>query len=205
MKKLVFEKREDWLASREGKITGTGLGELVVKRGDGKKMYFYELIATRLTVKSEEVENETPMERGTRLEPEAIARFAKETGKEVDTSLVLCVREDNQNISYSPDALVTEEEDVEAKCLSSAHHIKVLLTQEIPSEYEFQVLQGFIVNDKLQKRNVVFFDPRIGYGKDYFVIEVNREDVQEDIDKYLQYQRDTLEEINNIVGELTGF
>lgn len=200
MHTLKFDSREDWLAARRGKITGTRLKDIIVRRGTGRKIGFYELIAERLATEPDG--DETPMDRGIRLEIEAIQRFKAETGKEVDTSLVILQREDNPNIAYSPDGMIGEKEDVEVKCLSSARHIEAFLTKKVPDEYESQVLQGFMVNDKLQKRYVVFYDPRIPV-KDYFVIEVTREDVAEQIEEYLAYEKAVLEEVNAIVNELS--
>jgi hypothetical protein len=46
------------------------------------------------------------MDRGKRLEDEAIERFAKETGKKVNTDLVLWMRDDDENIAVSPDGSI---------------------------------------------------------------------------------------------------
>ena len=54
------------MAAREGKITGSRLKDIIVKRGTGKKIGFYSLIAEKLGIPAEE--GETPMERGSRLE-----------------------------------------------------------------------------------------------------------------------------------------
>lgn len=198
MKTLKFENREDWLNARRGKITGSRLKDIIVKRGTGYKIGFYELIAEKLGIPADD---ESAMDRGTRLESEAMERFTKETGKKVDTSLVLWAREDNENIAISPDGF-GKDFAVEAKCLSSARHIEAWLTKEIPSEYEYQKLQYFIVNDKLKKLYFAFYDPRLLY-KPFFTIEVNRKDVEEEVEEYLEYQRKTLEEVNRIVNELT--
>jgi hypothetical protein len=48
------------------------------KRGTGKKIGFYALIAEKLGVYDD---SEAPMERGARLEKEALERFEKETGR----------------------------------------------------------------------------------------------------------------------------
>lgn len=199
MKTLKFEDREEWLAARRGKITGSRLKDIVVKRGTGKKIGFYELIAERLGIAADE---ENAMERGSRLESEAVERFVKETGKKVDTSLVIWTRDDNESIAISPDGFMGKKEAIEVKCLSSARYIEALLTQKIPDEYEFQVLQYFIVNNDLQTLHFVFYDPRI-IVKDYFVIEVTRESLGEQIAEYLEYQKKTLEEVNEIVNQLT--
>lgn len=203
MKTLKFNNREEWLEARRGKITGSRLKDIVLKRGTTPKIGYYELIAERLAVAADD---ESPMDRGTRLEEEALANFTEETGKKLDTSLIIWTRDDNDCIALSPDGVVedsNETEAVEVKCLSSAKHIEALLTQKIPPEYEEQMIQYFIVNDALQTLYWVFYDPRIGYGKDFHCIEVRREDVQEKVLECLTYQRQVLEEVDDIVNQLT--
>jgi len=194
-----FEDQESWLEARKCKITGSRLKDIITLRGNGKKIGYYELIAERLALPAN---GENPMDRGYRLEDEAIERFTKETGKKVDASLVLWEREDNQNIAVSPDGVIGETEAVEVKCLCSARHIEALLTNQVPSEYDFQVLQYFIVNEKLEKLYFIFYDPRLSV-KDFFFIEINRAVLQAQIDNYLKFQKETLEEINEIVNQLT--
>ena len=201
MKTLNFQNRDEWMFARRGKITGSRLKDLIVKRGTGKKKGYYELIAERIAV---EPTDENPMERGNRLEAEAIARFTKETGKEVDTSLIMWTRDDDESIAVSPDGIINETEAIEVKCLSSASHIEAFLTQEVPSEYQDQTVQYFCVNDTLQTLYMVFYDPRMSV-KDYFTLEVKRDEIQSKIDEYLEYQMTTLNEIEEIVANLTNF
>lgn len=196
-----FSNREDWLLARKGKITGSRLKDLIVKRGTGEKKGFYELIAERIAVDKGE---ENPMERGQRLESEAIDRFIKETGKIVDTSLLMWFREDNESIAISPDGVIGETEAVEVKCLSSASHIEAFLTNKIPSDYEYQAIQYFIVNDKLEKLHFIFYDPRVPC-KDYFVIEINRKDLEDDIKYCFDEEQNKMARIEEIVNELTNF
>jgi hypothetical protein len=169
-----------------------------------KKKAFYELIAEKVAT---EPEGENPMDRGQRLEPEAIARFIKETGKKIDTSLVMWQSEENENIAVSPDGFVPAKngkikEAVEAKCLSSASHIEAWLTKTIPEDYESQKLQYFVVNPNLEILHFVFYDPRIP-AKDYFVLTFNRKELQSEIDYYLDYEKRTLEAVAQAVTELT--
>jgi predicted phage-related endonuclease len=211
MKVFEFNDRMWWLAAREGKITGSRLKSIVVKRGTGKKIGFYELIAEKLGIPAEEVE--TPMERGSRLEKEAIARFSEETGKEVDTRLLLWTRDDNENIALSPDGVVipkkgaVETEAVEVKCLSASRHIEAYLTQQVPDEYEYQVLQYFIVNEDLKTLYFVCYDPRFAMNPniklDFFYLTIQREDVIEQVNEILEYERTTLKEVDDIVNNLT--
>jgi len=198
MKVLKFEDKETWLNARLGKITGSRLKDVIVLRGSEPKMAFYELIAERLAVP----DDENPMDRGMRLEPEAIERFAKETGKKVDTSLVIWAREDNENIAISPDGVMGKTEAVEAKCLSSARHIEAYLKHKIPKDLEMQTVQYFIVNDDLKKLHVVFYDPRMP-AKDYFTLVVERKDIEDKIEVYLADQVRTLEEVEVVVVKLS--
>ena len=200
MKTLLFQNKEDWLEARKGRITGSRLKDIIVKRGTEPKIGFYELIAERLAISPD---GENAMDRGVRLEEEAIGRFAEETKKKIDTSLVIWTREDNENIAISPDGFVGEKEAVEAKCLSSARHIEAYLTRKVPSEYEMQAIQYFIVNEKLERLYFSFYDPRMTGKLQFFFLEIKREEVSEKIDEYLAYQQKTLEEVYRIVNELT--
>ena len=182
MKIINFDGNEDkWKAARELKITGTVLGKILSqKTGDKPKAGFYQLIASRIAIPSD---TENPMDRGRRLENEALVRFEKETGKKVNKDLILCVSEDNDQIAYSPDGLIGKTEGVEVKCLNSASHIEAWLTKKIPSEYYFQTIQPFIVNPKLKTLYFVYYDPRIP-AKDFFYLIIKRDD--EVVDKYIK-------------------
>lgn len=202
MKVIQYETKEAWLEDRRTRITGSKLKDIVVKRGTGRKIGFYQLIADRLGIPAD---NESPMDRGNRLEKEAITVFSKQTGLKVDDSLQMWVRDDNESIAYSPDGVVVEidgNEAVEIKCLGSARHIEALLTQEVPDEYEFQKIQAFIVNDKLETLYFCFYDPRL-LAKPFFYLTIKREDVQAQVNEYLEYQRNLIAEVNQIVNELT--
>lgn len=173
-----------------------------------KKLGFYELIAQRLSVKEDDfdgfVPNETPMDRGTRLQKKALERFTEITEKKVNDKLVLWTRDDNESIAISPDGVISETEAVETKCLASSRHLQTYFTNSIPDEYEFQKLQYFIVNDKLQTLYFCFYDPRIPV-KDFFFIKVERKDIESDIQNYLAYQLRELAEVDKIVADLSGF
>lgn len=176
MKILKFDNEEAWLEGRMGKITGTKAGNLVLKSGKGKKMGYYEILAERVAIPAN---SENVMDRGHRLEVEAVERFEEETGEKVNKDLVMMVREDDENIAYSPDGFIGKNKDVEVKCLSSARHIEAYLTQKIPSEYMEQILQGFVVNDDLETRYMVFYDPRMPIS--FFYLTINRSDYIEEI------------------------
>ena len=197
-KTLKFNNEEDWLDARRGKITGTRLKDIVSKRGGKPKIGYYTLIAERVALPPD---NEPAMDRGHRLEEYAIERFEQETGKKVCKDLVLWHRDDCEDIALSPDGVIGKTEAVEVKCLKSARHIEAILTNEIPSEYEEQVYQYFIVNDSLKVLYFVFYDPRM--PKDYLCFEIKRADVQEKVTEYLALEREVLAEIAGIEATLT--
>lgn len=211
MKTLTFGSKTEWLAARHGRITGSRLKDIVVKRGTGKKIGFFEVIAELLMTNESDGLPETPMERGIRLEPEAMAAFEEHTGREVDKSLVLWVRDDDEGIAVSPDGFIGDTEAVECKCLSSARHIEAYVNrfiwgkpdfESVPDEYQMQVVQYFIVNESLKTLYMVFFDPRVTQ-KEYFFLTVGREAVEQEIAGYLEYQRSSLKEIAEIVEKIT--
>jgi hypothetical protein len=204
MKILKFNDEGEWLEARRGKITGSRLKDIVSLRGGGKKVGYYQLIAERL---SNPATDEKPMDRGHRLESVAIEQFVEHEGKAVCTDLVMWTRDDVADIAVSPDGYIETDgkitEAVEIKCLNSAAHIEAKLTGEIPKEYEFQVLQYFIVNPDLELLNFCFYDPRFIDGLQFHIIKVLRTDIEVDIETYLAYQLNTLAEINKIVSDLT--
>ena len=194
--KNIEQNTPEWLEARKGKITGSKLKDIVVLRGTGKKIGFYQLMADRLAI---EEEREDPMERGHRLEPEAIEAFEKEIGK-TTTEVGLCVSDENPNIAVSYDRLLGKTESVEAKCLGTAKHLQAYFEQDW-SEFKFQIYQGFIVNDKLKKQYLVFFDPRVT-AKPLHWIEINRKDVEKEIETYKEYQIETLKEIDILLEKI---
>ena len=201
MKIIACEQGTDeWLEFRKGKISGTILGDVYAKRG-GRKLGFYEIIAERLGL---EPDGEPPMDRGLRLEDEAIAKFEEIT--EIQTEVAgICVSDFNPEVINSPDRLIKVGDKytgaVEVKCLSSARHLQILIEDKIPAEYESQIMQYFIVNDDLEVLHFVSYDPRIPSAP-YHQIDTKREDVLEKIEFFKQYQIDTLAEIKEICAGL---
>lgn len=193
----------EWLDARKGKITGSKLKDIVVKRGSRKKIGFYQLIADRLAIEETYID---PRDRGHSLEREALDMFDEKTGLSTDKDVGLCVSDLNEGIASSPDALIKDEDGiyrsaVEVKCLGSARHIEAILTNQIPSDYEEQALQYFIVNDDLEVLYFVFYDPRV-IAKPFHVVQIAREDYEEDIEFYRDYQLEILKEVDEAVEKL---
>lgn len=170
----ITQGTEAWHQLRKGKITGTTLKALM-GTPKARQEALYEVIAERLTV-GVDMDYENAMDRGLRLEPDAIAVFEMESDKKV-TRLGYAESDDNELIGYSPDGVISDEEDVEVKCLNGKNHVKMWLTDEIPDEYGWQVVQAFVVNPKLQTRYFIGYNPDIP-AHPLHVIKAHRQDYE---------------------------
>lgn len=188
----ITQGTAEWLHIRKGKITGTGL-QAIMGTPYAKGEYLYEMIAQRLTVGVEE-EYENPLDRGHRLEPEAVAAFELETGKQVNKT-GFCESENDATVANSPDGLIGEDEAVEIKCPQGKNYVKIWLKNQIPKEYVWQVVQYFVVNPAIKKVYFVAYNPDIP-AHPIHIIETPREELAEKIDKAMVAQKAFLEEVN---------
>lgn len=196
--KDLVQGTAEWLHKRKGVVTGTRL-KSIMGTPKARQDAIYEVIAERLTVGVDE-DHENPMERGSRLEPDAIAVFELETSKQVER-IGFSESDDNPMIANSPDGLIGESEAVEIKCLGGKNHVKMWLTNKVPDEYQWQVVQYFVVNEKLEKLYFVGYNPDIPIHQ-LHVIEVKREDISKDIELAKKSQEAFLVEVNAIVESL---
>ena len=167
-----------------------------------KKMGYYQMMAERLVIAVEAPEDETPLDRGTRLEQEAVETFAEVTKKKITNEEVIWVSDAHSSITYSPDGVVSEKEVAEAKCLSSALHLYVYFEKDIPVEYQRQNIQAFVVNEKLQTLHFVCYDPRIPSLPLHY-ITINRADIAGEIEAHKQHQLKVLEMLEQDIVSLT--
>lgn len=201
----VEQKSEKWHLLRKGKITGSELKSIV--GGDvARKSFLYEMIARRLS--SFDIEDESSIEWGIRLEEEALQEFELQTGKKVDR-IGFCENEDNEFICSSPDGLIKNKgkytEAVEIKCpAKSGNHIKTWLENKIPKEYIPQVVQYFIVNDDLKILYFVSYDPRITVMP-YWCIEATREELESYIEGYKKEQEAFIDDVEEVLKRILPF
>ena len=194
----IEQRTPEWFQKRKGVITGTVLKGIMGTPYMRQEM-FYELLAQRLTVGIEDEDYENAMERGTRLEPDAIAQFEFETGKQVER--IGFVEGDDPSMANSPDGYIGETEAIEAKCLGGRNHVRMWLENEIPKDYYWQVIQYFVVNKKLEKVYFVGYNPDIP-SHPLHIIEVEREKVKDDISNAIKTQEEFIEKINFTLGEI---
>jgi hypothetical protein len=165
-----------------------------------KKEYF-RLLAEKLGYFDEVDENgklvEDPRSRGHRLEDKVAEKVEKILGiKSVQVGI--CVREDYEDISVSPDRLVitseNKEEGVtiygkafEIKNPGVVNHLEIYFTQRVPSEYWEQVIQYFVVNDDLETLYFVSDNENVR-DRPTVILEVKREDIKKEIAESLAEQ-----------------
>jgi len=190
------QQSKEWFEIKKGVITGTVL-KAISGTPKARQDAIYELLAERLTVGVPD-EYENPMDRGNRLEPEAIASFELATGKQVK-KVGFCQRDDNPFIGNSPDGLIGDREALEVKCPMGKNYVKAWITNEIPDEYYWQCIQYFVVNDNLDVLYFVLYNPDIPVY-DMHTILMHRTDVEADIASALEKQRKALGEIDELLS-----
>lgn len=213
MKYLPLQQNSsEWFDFRYGKVTGSEAKDIKpLSRGtDRTPAGFWKLLASRLSIKPD---GEKEDERGHRLEPIAIAEYAKKTGIPFRTGCGVWVSDHDDNVMFSPDG----EEDVEqptysaeVKALSSDKHIKAIIKDlilkkdvenynpiySVPEEqgayYRDQAIQAFVVNDKLQEHHFLLYDDRVAFEElKLYAIVIKREHVQDLVNKKLEQQAET--------------
>ena len=190
----ILQKSDEWFQIRKGKITGTTL-KAIMGTPKARQEAIYEVIAERLTVgvDNPDVNYENAMDRGNRLEPDARTMFEFETGLKVD-EVGFCENDDNALIGYSPDGIISDTEDLEIKCMGGKNHVKMWITNKVPEDYSWQVVQAFIVNPKLEKRYFVGYNPDIPVHP-LHIIEITRKEVKSEIEEALEKQTIFLKDV----------
>lgn len=204
MKSLKIPQNSDaWLEFRKGRITGSKLHDIITKRGGGKKIGFYQLIADRLAIDDGETSSR---DRGHEMEEEAIDYFEAEVGIKVERDPGVWISDIDENIAISPDGAIKNKdgdytEAVEVKCFGSALHLLAIIENKIPYKYFEQAIQYFVVNEKLERLHFVFFDPRVT-SRPMHIIEMYRDDYLDDIQYHLDYEKQILQEVNEWAEKL---
>lgn len=195
----IEQGTEQWHHIRKGKITGTVL-KSIMGTPKARQEALYEIIAERLTV-GVDMEHENPMDRGTRLEDEAVAAFEFETGLQTEQT-GFCQSEESDDIANSPDRLIPKEDaGLEIKCPGGKNYVKAWLTNKVPEEYYWQVIQYFVVNKKAKKLYFVLYNPDIPIHPLHIII-VTRKELGDDIQLALEAEQLFLEEANRLLDPI---
>jgi len=142
MKIYDMEQRTpEWFAVRCGVITGSAINrclniKTVTLSKEKANAYMNELLAQKLTGKVQQIYTSPAMQRGTDLEPEALAWYMMETNRPV--KCVGFIKHDELEIGASPDG-IAEDRGVEIKCPLPHNHVDTLRSGTIPDKYYPQV------------------------------------------------------------------
>lgn len=201
IKNNIEQKSQAWHEARLGVVTGTGLKK-VLGTAKVRESYFYEILAERLSTEANP--EESALDRGVRLESEAIGMYESQKGVKVER-IGFIVRDDSKWIGNSPDGLLNSDgkytKAVESKCLSSANHIKAFHTQQIPEEYVPQGIHYFVVNDDCEEVDFIFYDPRISKIP-FFIITMKRSERTEEIKEAHEKVKEFINEVNNALEKI---
>lgn len=200
----IEQGTEDWKALRLGKITGTKLGKLykLNKAGNvtGHKLGFYEIIAERMATPDEDGLGSN-IERGTRLESEAIDEAERKLGMTFTRGNVWKL--DDGQIT-SPDGYTEDmTQAIEVKCLASSRHIMAIATSTPPEEYTAEYMSYFVVNPKLERLHICLYDPRFPTDATRLAImTITRQEFEEDIMLWQTIAESAKNEINSTIERL---
>lgn len=186
----ITQGTNEWLEARKGVVTGTGLKKVM---GSQHKKYIAELIAE--TYEDTESYTSDAMLDGNMLEPWAIDMFELETGKRVRQGLFY----KDGDVGLSPDGVIGKDahEAVEAKCPELKEHIHTIITNQVPSQYKWQIVHYFVVLKELKTLYFVSYHPT--FHKKIHIIEVTRESLADDIEKAEKKLKKFLEEYNQAI------
>lgn len=185
------QKTDEWQKLREGVAITGSIAKKVKGTGNA---YLYEHLAMMTTDrKPKDLTGIAHVDRGNKLEPEAIKAYEKTTKQKV--KLVAFIQNDRYGIS--PDGLIlkpkgeTIKKLVEVKCPDTNNHIRYILEKKIPEEHKDQIIHGFIVCDDVDEIDFVSYCPVFKFNP-LLIITVKRSDLFIDIaTTKVQYQKFT--------------
>lgn len=213
--------REAFLDFRRGRISGTKAKNVkMLTRGkDRIPAGFYAVMSEKLAI---EKDGEPDMDRGLRLENEGLALTAKKLKLDLNYDPGVWVSDKDEDMIVSPDAAENKKIPTyaaEVKCLDSKNHLLGILQDKRArkegdynpleslkigqSDFRWQVIQYFVVNEKLKTVYFTLYDDRYAYDKlIHYVIYVDRQDVAEEIVRQEAEQIALLAEMRAIIKEL---
>lgn len=173
----------EWLEIRQGKITASRIADVMdylKKGGEGasRRNYRQELLAERLSGRSEDHYVSAEMAWGSEFEP--IARSAYEIGTESMVDTVGFVLHPTFDFAgASPDGLVNDDGLIEIKCGKTTTHLRWMQAGVVPEEHQLQILWNLACTER-QWADFVSFDPRLPDGLKIFIARMDRDDARID-------------------------
>lgn len=138
----MAQRSDAWFSARKGVLTASNFGPWLINSGKvaegAREKAICKLIAERANCESAPNFENWAMQRGTELEPQAVAAFEGETGiKLLDVGFCLSK---HGAFGCSPDGLVVDQPiGFEGKVPVPETHIRYRRAGELPDEYIYQV------------------------------------------------------------------
>lgn len=203
--KDIEQGSKEWHEKRRCRVTGTKLDD-VMGTPLARLQLICELIAEEGTEQSKITRPTEEMERGTAEEIFAIKRYEQRFGIKTE-KICMCISDEFDWLAYSPDAMILDEEGkysvgIEVKNPDSKKVIlyKIMNMVQgfekksfcgVPLDYKWQVINGFLVNEDLQKTIFIIHDARfIEDDAKLYTIEVYRDNPE--VAKAMQEAREEL-------------
>jgi len=211
--------RESWLELRRGVVTGTKAKVVAPpKRGNGTPAGIYELVAEQIAIAKD---GEPERDRGLRLENEALLLTQDKYSLDLDLDPGMWFTDD-MKLAVSPDASQVGNQPTyaaEAKCLDTKNHVLAIFQDYTAkqqrdynpinslkigtSDFTPQVIQYFVVNPDLRTVYFTLYDDRVALDNImHYVIQINREHVEEYLEYQETYERDALKQVKSIIKVL---
>lgn len=184
MKILELEQgTPEWKAARAGKVTASKIADVMAKIKTGeaasRRDYRAQIVAEILTgTPQDDIFINDAMRWGTEQEPFARAAYETTRGVLVD-QVGLVIHPAIERGAASPDGLVDPDGLVEIKCPKTATHLSYLMANEVPSQYQPQMLWQMSCTGA-QWCDFVSFDPRLPEDLQLFVIRFKRDQARID-------------------------
>ena len=175
---------QEWLDEKIGILSGTRIKKIITPAKLELSSGFVDVIdlildenITGITADKEIFGAQ--LDRGNNLEPEARSEYTKQTGVNINEH-GLCLSDKHNLHGCSPDGFTDDFKGaIEIKCPGFVH-LKYCRENKLPSEYKLQVINYFLVNEKLEWLDFVSYRPEF-YPKPIGIIRVTREELQADI------------------------
>lgn len=138
----MAQRSDAWFAARKGILTASNFGPWLMNTGkvaeQARERAICKLIAERANCESAPNYENWAMQRGTELEPQAVAAFEGETGIKI-ADVGFCISKHGA-FGCSPDGLIVGESiGFEGKVPVPETHIRYRRAGEVPDEYFYQI------------------------------------------------------------------
>ena len=170
-----------WFWARTGRITASRMCDLMatLKRGGeaaSRRDYRAELIAERLTGKTEDRYLSKEMQFGIEQEPFARTAYEIRTENMVDQAgFIFHPRLDFSGAS--PDGLIGQDGGLELKCPKITTHLAYVTAGTVPEEHQYQMLWNMACADR-EWWDFASFDPRLPEKLRLFIVRMPRDEAR---------------------------